>query len=105
VVGTLAEMERIGIDARVDHIERSLSTLAVGPSTLRLRGAACFLELGTERAATCVHDYLFEHKVLVLRRGTTIGLWPPATITDDHLAQVVRLTREALAAALEGDAP
>jgi len=106
VLGTVAEMERIGIDDRVDHIERSLRTLAVGPSTqLRLRGAACFLELETERGATFVHDYLLEHKVLVLRRGTTVGLWPPATITDEHLAQVVCLTSEALAAALEGAAP
>jgi acetylornithine/N-succinyldiaminopimelate aminotransferase len=106
VLGTLAEMERIGIDARVDHIERSLSTLAVGPSPqLRLRGAACFLELETESGAAFVHDYLFEHKVLVLQRGTTIGLWPPATITDEHLAQVVCLTGEALAAAREGAAP
>lgn len=101
VLGTLSEMERIGIEARVDHIERSLRTLECGPSTqLRLRGAACFLELGSDRAAASVHDHLFEHKVLALRRGTTIGLWPPATITDEHLDQVVCLTDEALAAAV-----
>jgi acetylornithine/succinyldiaminopimelate/putrescine aminotransferase len=103
VLGTLAEMKRIGVGARVGRIERSLSTHGVCPSTqLRLRGAACFIELETERAAASVHDYLFDHKVLALRRGATVGLWPPATITEEHLDRVVSLTSDALVTAVEG---
>jgi hypothetical protein len=94
--------------------DRLLPSAALPPGSLRARdrrqarGRARFPAAGvleTERGATFVHDYLLEHKVLVLRRGTTVGLWPPATITDEHLAKVVCLTSEALAAALEGAAP
>lgn len=98
VVGTLSAMEQIGVEARVDHIERALGALRVDPaSEVRLKGAACFVELATEGAAAAVHDHLYRHRVLALRRGPVVGLWPPATITDDHLEQVVCTMNDALA--------
>jgi 4-aminobutyrate aminotransferase / (S)-3-amino-2-methylpropionate transaminase / 5-aminovalerate transaminase len=98
VVGTLAEMERIGIEERVAHIERSFAGLDGGPNAqLRLRGAVCFLELDSQRTAASVHDHLYKHNILTLRRGTVLGFWPPATITDEHLGQVVSVANEGLA--------
>jgi len=98
VVGTVSEMERIGIEARVAQIERSLARLDGGPTAqLRLHGAACFLELDSQRAAASVHDDLHRNNVLALRRGTILGFWPAATITDEHLDHVVSVANESLA--------
>ncbi len=98
VVGTLAEMERIGIEARVGHIERAFRELDGGPTAqVRLHGAACFLELDSPDAAASVHDHLRRQKVLALRRGTVLGFWPPATIADEHLRFVIEVTNDALA--------
>jgi 4-aminobutyrate aminotransferase-like enzyme len=98
VIGTLAEMDRIDVAGRVARIERSLHDIDAGPDAqVRLHGAACFIDLGSPGAAERVHDHLFDHQVLVLRRGSVIGFLPPATITDAHLDQVVTITNDALA--------
>lgn len=97
VVGTVTEMERIDVEAQVARIEEALRTLPVGASTeLRLHGAACFVELSSEAAAAAVHRHLLDADVLALCRGRVLGLWPPATITDEHLHRVVEVTGEAL---------
>lgn len=99
VVGTSSEMERIDVATRVAHIEQVLGGLRVGPtSRLRLRGAACFVELPSPMLAGRVHDHLLDHGVLALRRDAVLGLLPPATITADHLDQVVAVTNEGLEA-------
>jgi acetylornithine/N-succinyldiaminopimelate aminotransferase len=99
VVGTLAEMERIDVAGRVAHVEAALAGIDAGPSAdVRLLGAACFIELESEQAAGHVHDHLADHQILALRRGAIVGLWPPATITDEHLDRVVTTTNEAMLA-------
>lgn len=100
VVGTLAEMERIEIETQVAHIERAFRRLDVGPEAqLRLHGAACFLELPSHRSAARVHAHLHEHHVLALQRGSILGFWPAATITEEHLDHVVSTTNDGLALA------
>ena len=91
---TLSEMERIGIEDRVAQIERSLGKLDGGPtSQLRLRGAACFVELDSQRAVARAQDYLYRHNILALGRGAILGFWPPATISNEHLDRVVSCER------------
>lgn len=96
VVGTLEEMERIDVEPAVAAIEATLGGIDVDPARLRLRGAACFVDLPTESAAAAVQDHLFRERVLVLRRGCTVGLWPPATIEPAHLDRVVQVVDDAL---------
>lgn len=98
VEGTIAEMERIDVEAAVAGVERSLAGIEADPASMRLRGAACFVDLPTDEAAADVHDRLFRARVLALRRGATIGLWPPATIEPEHLGHVVQVLNESLAA-------
>ena len=97
VVGTIEELARIDVESAVATIERALAGIDVDPARMRLRGAACFVDLPSETAAASVHDHLFRERVLALRRGHTIGLWPPATIEPDHLARVVHVLNDALA--------
>lgn len=98
VIGTLAEMERIEIEKRVAQIEQVFGGLEPGPTAqLRLWGAACFVELDSDAAATTVHDHLYRHNVLTLRRGAVLGFWPPATISDDNLEYVVSVTNDGFA--------
>jgi 4-aminobutyrate aminotransferase-like enzyme len=92
VIGTIREMERIGVEGRVAAIEAAFGRLAVPPGAeVRLRGAACFVDLHRPLVAAAVAQHLFAHGVLVLQRGTTVGFWPPATIPDATLAEVVEL--------------
>jgi acetylornithine/succinyldiaminopimelate/putrescine aminotransferase len=96
VVGTLEEMERIDVEAAVTAIEAALRGIDVEPTQMRLRGAACFVDMPSDEAAASVHDHLFRERVLALRRGRTIGLWPPATIEPAHLHHVVHELNHAL---------
>lgn len=90
-------MERIGVEERVATIERAFRRLdGTTGTSLRLRGAACFLELASTDHALRVHGALHDAGVLALQRGPTLGFWPPATITADHLDHVVGTTEEAL---------
>ena len=97
VVGTVCEMERIDIQAKVARIERSFAALD-GGATVRRRhhGAACFLELDSPRSAAVVQEHLQRNHVLALQRDAILGFWPPATITDEHLELVVEVTNDAL---------
>jgi 4-aminobutyrate aminotransferase-like enzyme len=94
---TVAEMERIDVRSRVARIESRFAEIAVAPGAeVRHRGAAYFVELPSDQAAAALHDHLLAAHILALRRDRVVGLWPPATITDDHLDRVVQATSEGM---------
>lgn len=92
-------MARVDVRAAVARIETALAAIDPGPGAeVRLHGAACFVDLGSQDRAAHVHDRLAADGVLALRRGSVVGYWPPATITAENLDRVVRASNEALAA-------
>jgi acetylornithine/succinyldiaminopimelate/putrescine aminotransferase len=98
VVGTLAGMERIDIEKRVAHIERTFAGIEPHPKAeLRLHGAACFIELDSPWSAAGVENHLVANRITAPRNDATITYVPAATITDEHLEHVVKATNRAFA--------